>query len=145
VAENTGGDCYQAAGTFTDEGYNLDSDGSCALNSASPYFDLPSTDPDLGDLQNNGGPTDTMALLAGSPAIEYVTAVSGLCPLTDQRGAARNTPCDIGAYDTDYAEPGRYPAPKSLVAQVTSLPSTEFRRSGPAAHHPCLRNSRVHS
>jgi hypothetical protein len=38
-----GGDCN---GGITDEGYNLDSDGSCGLTTSSPYFDLPSTDPE---------------------------------------------------------------------------------------------------
>jgi hypothetical protein len=99
---NTGGDCWNYNGAIpTDEGYNLDSDGSCGFSTASPFFDLPSTNPTLGPLQNNGGPTDTMALLPGSPAIDYVSIASGLCPATDQRGAARTAPCDVGAYDTD--------------------------------------------
>ena len=90
------------SGTIVDEGYNLADDASCGLSGVSPYFDQPTTDPDLGSLQNNGGPTDTMALTAGSPAIDYVTSGSGLCPATDQRGAPRTAPCDIGAYDTDW-------------------------------------------
>jgi hypothetical protein len=51
-------------------------------------------DPMLGPLQDNGGPTPTMALLDGSPA---VGAGDG-CPATDQRGVARDNGCDIGAY-----------------------------------------------
>jgi hypothetical protein len=51
-------------------------------------------DPLLGPLQDNGGPTKTMALMPGSPAIG---AGSG-CPATDQRGAPRTGACDIGAY-----------------------------------------------
>jgi hypothetical protein len=52
-------------------------------------------DPRLGPLQNNGGPTKTMALLAGSPAIGAGTASQA--PATDQRGVARISPVDIGA------------------------------------------------
>jgi uncharacterized repeat protein (TIGR01451 family) len=56
--------------------------------------------PDLGPLQNNGGPTDTMALLPGSPAIDLVDSAT-LCATPDQRGIARPTPvCDSGAYET---------------------------------------------
>jgi hypothetical protein len=102
VANNTGGDClYHDEGTATDSGYNLDSDGTCGFSSASPFFDLPSANPLLGPPQNNGGLSVTVGLLAGSPAIDYVTKASGLCPSSDQRGAIRTTPCDIGAYDTD--------------------------------------------
>ncbi len=68
--------------------------------------------PDLGPLADNGGPTETVALLAGSPAIDagassfsitngFITA-----PTTDQRGALRGsaglnagTAVDIGAYE----------------------------------------------
>ncbi len=98
VANSTsGGDC---AGPITDEGYNLDDDGTCGLSSAAPFYDLPSTNPllDPTGLQNNGGPTQTIALESGSPAIGQVN--NGLlCPPTDQRGNARSVPCAIGAYD----------------------------------------------
>jgi hypothetical protein len=61
----------------------------------------------LGPLQNNGGPTMTMALLAGSPAIGgspvIVHADNAKAPLTDQRGVTRlDEPgelTDIGAYE----------------------------------------------
>jgi hypothetical protein len=55
----------------------------------------------LGPLQNNGGPTMTMALSAGSPAIG--TADNAFVPVTDQRGVTRrDLPgelTDIGAYE----------------------------------------------
>ena len=89
VANSTsGGDC---AGTITDGGFNLDSDGSCLVGLTGP--------PVLGSLLNNGGPTRTHALLSGSPAIN--TGGNGSCPPTDQRGVARpiNGTCDIGAYE----------------------------------------------
>jgi hypothetical protein len=56
---------------------------------------------DLGPLQNNGGPTQTMALLAGSPAIG--NADNALAPVTDQRGFIRfdlvGEMTDIGAFE----------------------------------------------
>ena len=56
-------------------------------------------DPKLGPLASNGGPTPTMALLAGSPAIDLASAA--LCAPTDQRGVARpqSARCDAGAYE----------------------------------------------
>jgi hypothetical protein len=56
--------------------------------------------PKLGPLQNNGGPTSTMALLSGSPAIDAGSNV--LAPeSTDQRGFSRfaNGIADIGAFE----------------------------------------------
>ncbi|MCP4365312.1 MAG: hypothetical protein GY800_08475 [Planctomycetes bacterium] len=54
-------------------------------------------DPLLENLADNGGPTMTMALQSGSPAID---AGSGsYCPSTDQRGLARDGVCDIGAFE----------------------------------------------
>jgi hypothetical protein len=56
--------------------------------------------PELGPLQNNGGPTSTMALLPGSPAIDHGSNV--LAPeSTDQRGFSRfaNGIADIGAFE----------------------------------------------
>ena len=51
--------------------------------------------PQLGTIGNYGGPTPTVPLLAGSPAINAGSS----CPATDQRGFARNDVCDIGAYE----------------------------------------------
>jgi hypothetical protein len=61
----------------------------------------PVINPLLGPLQNNGGPTQTMALLAGSPAIGH--ANNAKAPATDQRGFARldelGELTDIGAFE----------------------------------------------
>jgi hypothetical protein len=55
----------------------------------------------LGPLQNNGGPTQTMALLPGSPAIGH--ADNSQAPATDQRGVTRldlaGETTDIGAFE----------------------------------------------
>jgi hypothetical protein len=60
------------------------------------------TDPRLAALAGNGGPTATMALLPGSPALE--AADSAVCPPTDQRGAPRpiGRGCDIGAHEASW-------------------------------------------
>jgi hypothetical protein len=59
------------------------------------------TNPLLGSLADNGGPTQTMAIPADSPA--FNTGTNTGCPTTDQRGAQRagdvEDPCDIGAYE----------------------------------------------
>lgn len=83
-------------GVITSQGYNLASDGSCQLTATG---DLTNTNPQLGVLQNNGGPTFTHALLLGSPAIN---SGSG-CLAVDQRGVARpfGPACDRGAYEYD--------------------------------------------
>jgi hypothetical protein len=65
------------------------------------------TDPMLGPLANNGGPTQTMATLAGSPVIDKGSNPAGL--ITDQRGPgfARvgGGAADIGAYEVQDAGP----------------------------------------
>ena len=55
-------------------------------------------DPLLAPLGDYGGPTETIALLPGSPAIGAGTAVSGIT--TDQRGFPLDSPPDIGAFQT---------------------------------------------
>jgi UDP-3-O-[3-hydroxymyristoyl] glucosamine N-acyltransferase len=94
VAAQAGGeDCI---GSIMSLGHNLDSDGTCGLTAPS---DIPDTDPRLGPLADNGGPTETHALLPGSPAID--AGDDGVCPATDQRGIERpqGAACDIGAYE----------------------------------------------
>lgn len=59
---------------------------------ASPIY----ADPLLHPLADNGGPTLTMALMPGSPAID---AGAPGCPPTDQRGVPREGTCDIGAFE----------------------------------------------
>jgi CSLREA domain-containing protein len=84
VANSTqGGDCTIGVnGAVTDGGFNLIEDGSCITKASSR-----SGDPNLGALADNGGPTLTMALLAGSKAIDKGKAFGGVT--TDQRGLPR--------------------------------------------------------
>jgi hypothetical protein len=64
--------------------------------------DLLNVNPLLGPLQDNGGPTPTMALLLGSPAIDAGDNTNA--PATDQRGFSRvsNGTIDIGAYEVQH-------------------------------------------
>jgi CSLREA domain-containing protein len=103
VANSTdGGNC---AGTIINGGNNLDSGATCGWGSNNNS--LSNTDPKLGALASNGGPTQTMALLSGSPAID--AGADAGCPATDQRGKARpqGTHCDIGAYESPTVTPFR--------------------------------------
>jgi hypothetical protein len=79
---------------MSDLGHNLSSD-QCFTNTTS----LNNTDPKLGPLADNGGPTLTMAQLPGSPAID--AGNTSLAPTTDQRGVPRpfSLAADIGAFE----------------------------------------------
>lgn len=91
----SGPDC---SGTFTSVGNNIDSDSTCNLIDPS---DQPGADALLGTLQENGGQTETHALLVGSPAID--AGDDAACPAVDQRGVSRpqGEHCDIGAYEAE--------------------------------------------
>lgn len=95
VANNAGDECD---GTITTNGLpNLATDATCnAL--------IVNANPGLGVLQNNGGTTDTHALLVASPAIDSGDdATCNAFPVSgvDQRGAPRpnGVRCDLGAYE----------------------------------------------
>ncbi len=91
-----GGNCVNNMGALNSLGHNLDSETSCGFTAAG---DISSSDPMLGPLQDNGGPTFTHALLPGSPAID--NGDDNNCPTNDQRGISRpqGGGCDIGAYE----------------------------------------------
>jgi hypothetical protein len=94
-AGNNGYDTNSGDGVES-EGHNIDSENSCYFNDST---DQRNTNPLLGPLQDNGGPTFTHALLHGSPAIDAGSNTGA--PATDQRGTPRpqGTFCDIGAYE----------------------------------------------
>ena len=73
------------------------------------------TDPHLGPLANNGGSIETLALGAGSSAID--SGDDGVCPATDERGAPRaHSPhCDIGAFEAGITPPGSCVAEANLL------------------------------
>ena len=102
ILQNTllsGNTSSNAAGNITDAGHNLSSDGSCAFTAAGS---LNNTDPKLGPLAGHGGPTLTMPLLPGSPAIDAGNTPGA--PATDQRGVARpqGPGVDIGSFEFQY-------------------------------------------
>jgi len=78
---------------LTDAGNNLDSGHTCSL--AGPG-DKSGVNPKLSSLANHGGPTKTLALLTGSPAIN---AGHSPAPTVDQRGVKRDSRPDMGAFE----------------------------------------------
>jgi hypothetical protein len=95
----SGGDVW---GAVTDGGYNICSDGTAAFSATGSSN---KTNPLLGPLAANGGPTETMALLPGSPALD---AIPSAFPAVDQRGVSRPQAslADIGAYEALAANSG---------------------------------------
>ncbi len=105
-----GNNCYAYTGAYTDGGYNLQYPGT-SCNPAIPEV-APLLDP--AGPRRNGGPTASIALQSGSPAIDRAPAGGGFyCPTTDQRGAARpvdgdgvgTADCDSGAFEYDSIPP----------------------------------------
>lgn len=107
LAENAGNDCFRSAGTPLANGNNLDTDGSC-IGVFGANFTTGAAH--LGPLVDNGGPTPTHILLAGSSAIDAGdNAICAAAPVAalDQRGVARpidaedngSVVCDIGAVE----------------------------------------------
>lgn len=102
VAGLSGPDCF---GALISDGHNLlgNNHGCTGLTNGVNGDQVGSAGTPLnallGNLQNNGGPSETHALLAGSPALN--AGDPNTCPATDQRGAGRpqGGGCDIGAYE----------------------------------------------
>jgi len=101
------GDC---TGTGVSNGYNIESPGNtCGLDSAgTDQVNVSADDLNLGELADNGGLTETHALLPGSPAINRIPAED--CEVTeDQRGEPQPEPggdaCDVGAFERQPDDP----------------------------------------
>jgi len=97
-AGGTGPDIW---GIIQSYDHNLIQDTAGATIEGTTTHNVTGTNPILGPLANNGGRTWTHALLAGSPAINAgsCTGIAGAPITVDQRGVARISPCDIGAYE----------------------------------------------
>jgi hypothetical protein len=107
LAGNTGGNLI---GAFISQGYNLSDDGSGVFEfgegSMTGNMSNTSAGLDPKGLQNNGGPTQTIALLPTSPAVDAIpvascSGINGNPVTTDQRGVGRpqGKGCDIGGYE----------------------------------------------
>jgi hypothetical protein len=91
IANNGGGNCVSGSLGFVYEGKNISDDDSCGGG----VLVMLVADPLLGTLADNGGPTPTLALDPGSPAIDATD-----CDLAvDQRYFPRDARCDIGAFE----------------------------------------------
>ena len=109
-------DCFVSPTTSLHSlGYNLVETITNCIISGTTFGNVTGQDPKLGPLQNNGGATQTRALLPGSPALDAAQTLTPGCtndlgaPLTaDQRGFARpgSAHCDIGAFE--YYPPGPF-------------------------------------
>jgi hypothetical protein len=129
-AANTPHNC--ATMTINDKGFNISTDASCGTSHDN-------TDPllDPAGLANNGGPTQTIALQMGSPAIDLMTPVAnctdvnGTALLTDQRLYGRPDPtnpnaCDSGAYEADAVAPFvLVPGSERLQIARSSTPNSD--------------------
>jgi len=117
-------------------GTNLAGGGGC------PSF-TPTSQLNLGPLANNGGLTETHALLSGSAAIDAATDctdVDGTTVSRDQRGVARPRgsaqppKCDVGAYEWDPDIPTPTPTATPTAAPTVCLDFTTcFPRETPTA------------
>jgi hypothetical protein len=122
----SGANLVNERGTMVSEGHNLSSDAAGGLAGSAPAGflnatnDRRNTDPRLAPLANNGGPTDTIALLSDSPAID--AANDSTAPSTDQRGFKRVGVSDIGAFEFGGTEPTATPTRPPPTPTPTPIP-----------------------
>ncbi|MDX6633187.1 MAG: large repetitive protein [Solirubrobacterales bacterium] len=96
---NPGPDCSNLdPGGFVSKGHNLvgDTSGCTGFGGNGDRLNLSAARIGIGGLADNGGPTETIALLQGSQAID--NGANGGAPSRDQRGVRRQDP-DIGAFE----------------------------------------------
>jgi hypothetical protein len=131
IAGSTNGDCMlennYGRGSIGTNLNNLVEDGSCSA--------LYSGVPKLGPLQDNGGPTQTMALLSGSPAIDAgddATCAADPVNNLDQRGITRpkGLHCDIGAFESVLVAPSVTAFSATSPSTSLNIPITTFTASG---------------
>jgi predicted outer membrane repeat protein len=123
----SGANIFNNGGTVTSHGYNLSSDNGGGFLIAAG--DLINTDPLLGPLQDNGGPTFTHGLMPGSPAINAGDPNFTPPPLYDQRGPGYNRVfggrIDIGSLEVQPAPtPGLTPTASPTPTATATPPGT---------------------
>ncbi len=147
VANGQGGPNCGGGQPVTDAGYNIDTGSTCGFSAAN--HSLSSTSPQLGPLATNGGPTQTMALPMGSPAVDAIPASTAGCTgTTDQRGTTRpqGAGCDIGAYELVQSGSGTPSVPTGLTVTGTTSSSVSLSwnaSSGSPTGYTVYRNGKA--
>ena len=119
LAAEPGGNC---GGLITDAGYNISDDVSCPLLSGTSVDGI-TLNLDPAGLQNNGGPTQTIALEPNSQAVDFIPVAS--CTVsTDQRGFPRP---DSG--NTNFCDAGAFELQTGRISVVPSSERTQIARS----------------
>jgi hypothetical protein len=95
------GDCDRNGSelAWVSSGHNIESLGdTCGFDQLTDRVNVSADDVKLGPLQDNGGPTMTHALGAGSAAIDVIP--EAMCEVDeDQRSFPRDSMCDVGAFE----------------------------------------------
>jgi len=115
VSNPVGVNSNNCTGAITSISHSLEDGATCGFG-ADPAS-LQNVDPLLGQLSLNGGPTPTLALAAGSPAIGTALKCCGIT--TDQRGAAR--PDAVSPQNPDM---GAFERPPATTTALTALPAS---------------------
>ncbi|MBC7930586.1 MAG: hypothetical protein H7Z38_08450 [Rubrivivax sp.] len=127
VANNPANTNPDIGGTFNSQDFNLIRNPGDATITGTTSHNVTGVDPLLSPLQNNGGPTQTHALLSSSPAIDAGDS-GGLT--TDQRGLTRPVDNAAAANASDGSDIGAYegqaaPAPGQLQFGAASYTAAE--------------------
>jgi hypothetical protein len=121
IADNSDNEGHidNCAAALAAGGPNLENGKECGF---AAHGGIGEANPLLGPLAQNGGPTETQRLLAGSPAIEGGTNTG--CPSTDQRGVMRpvGPKCDIGAVE--------FAPPVATTGTATSITQSSATLNG---------------
>jgi CSLREA domain-containing protein len=118
-------------GTFNSQDYNLIGNTSGASFTGTTTHNLTNVSPLLGSLTNNGGPTETHALLTGSPALDAgdntLATTAGLT--TDQRGVGFNRIMDGNADAASSVDIGAYEVQGLLVTNTADSGAGSLRQA----------------
>jgi hypothetical protein len=122
------------SGTVTSQGHNIESGTDCGFTGSG---DRQNTDPKLGPLQDNGGPTQTQVVQVGSPVIDAGNTAD--CPTTDQRGVTRpqGPACDIGAVEVEppLVSTGSASGVSQTAATLNATVTPNTLKAAPATYH----------
>ena len=123
-----GANCYLTGATFNANSNNIFGTSNISGGCPNGAFDIVpagAIGTILAPLANNGGPTQTHALVVGSPALDAANTTN--CPASDQRGASRVGTCDIGAFELNGTTP---------TVTVGTVSSTSILENGGTATIP---------